>query len=338
MFLPWNAGTENAFLAYAKALESSGSKVINLVHSKAQIIPKIKQNNLQFIKTRFLGRLGKHDLITILYFKYLLKKHKINVVFAHQGRLISLFKKSCPKNIKLIGVNHGHNPKHSVGTDLAITLNSKVFEETIKLGQNRKKTFLLPNAIDLGAISFTKKDYQKKFTIGSYGRFSHEKGYDILIESVKILNDQNIDFNCIIGGSGVDENNLKNTVKKYGLQKKVSFIGWVENQEEFFKKIDLFVLPSRREESPLTPLESMKYSTPVLATKNFGCLDLIKNKENGFLTELENPLKMAEKLELIINNKSILPEISGEAFRILEENYSYTIFKERIARVLKNLN
>ncbi len=338
MFLPWNAGTENAFLDYAKALKDSGSEVINLVHPKAQIIPKLQQNNLQFIKTKFLGKLGKHDLITILYFKHLIKKHKINIIFAHQGRLISLFKKACPKGVKLVGINHGHNPKHSVGTDLAITLNSHIFNETIKLGQDKNKIILLPNGIEIGEDFITKKDPHNKFTIGSYGRFSYEKGYDIFIEALKILNDKNIDFSVRIGGSGIEESNLKELVKKYNLQDRVEFIGWVSDKKDFFEKIDLFLLPSRREEFPLTPLEAMKYSTPVLATKNYGCLDLIKDEKNGFLTDLENPLKMAERLDFIIKNQQILPQIITNAFTDLKKNYSYETFKERVIKTLQTTN
>ncbi len=337
MFLRWNAGTENAFLTYAKALGDSGLEVINLVHPKAQIIAKLEENNLRYIKTKFLGRFGKNDLFTILYFKLLIKKHHINLVLAHQGRLISLFKKARNKNVKLIGVNHGHNPKHSVGTDLAITLNSNVFDAVAKLGQDRNKAALLPNGIDLDEKLFITKPSHDKFTIGSYGRFSPEKGHDVLIEALKILNDQNVNFTAIIGGSGVGEKNLQELVIKYNLQDKVRFIGWVLDQEKFFEQVDLFVLPSRREESPLTPLESMKYFVPVLATKNCGCVDLIKDGENGFLTEIDDAKQMAEKIKFIISNRDILGEISKNAYQKLQKSYSYEVFRINLEQIVKDV-
>ncbi|MFT6332639.1 MAG: glycosyltransferase involved in cell wall biosynthesis [Lentimonas sp.] len=337
MFLKWNAGTENAFLSYAKALKESGFNVINLVHPEAKIIPALEKNNLDHIKTKFLGKFGKSDIFTILYFKYLIKKHRIDLVLAHQGRLIQLFKKSCTRKTKLIGINHGHNPKHSVGTDLAITLNSKAFKETIKLGQRKERITLLPNGIDLSESYYAKKEGIDKFTIGSYGRFSFEKGYDILIESLNILNIKNVDFKCFIGGSGIEEKNLKRLIQKYNLQEKIQLIGWVTNQKEFLKKIDLFILPSRREEQGLTVLESMKNYTPVLATENFGCLDLIKDKENGFLTPLNDAEKMAEKVKFIINNRHSLDDIAKNAYHHLRSKYSYQTFKSKLLKTIKSI-
>jgi hypothetical protein len=73
MFLKWNAGTEGAFLSYAKCLDDLDFNVINLVHPKSEIIPFLEQNNLIYIKSAFLGRLGTYDIFTMLYFSYLLK-------------------------------------------------------------------------------------------------------------------------------------------------------------------------------------------------------------------------------------------------------------------------
>ena len=131
MFLKWEAGTENAFINYALALKDCGFEVINLIHPKSQIAPKLKAANLSYIKAKLLGKLGKYDFFTIIYFKFLIKTQKINLVISHQGKLTVLFKKACLGKVKLIGVNHGHNPKHNVGTDLAITLNSnqKVYSQ-----------------------------------------------------------------------------------------------------------------------------------------------------------------------------------------------------------------
>lgn len=331
MFLPWNAGTENAFLTYAKELNYLGFNVINLVHPKAAIIKNLEENNLKYIKTKFLGRFGKIDIFSIFYFKYLLKKHKINIVFSHQGRITCLFKKSCSTNVKLVSVNHGHSPKHAVGTDLAITLNSQIYEKVIALGQKKEKTALIANGIK---IDQEFKEYvinkNKEFVIGSFGRFSYEKGYDLMIEAFKILDEKGIKFIAMIGGSGDEEEKLKNLVEKYNLQKKVNFTGWVSNKEEFLRKVDLFLLPSRREEFPLTPLESMKYCVPVLSTKNFGCLDLIEDGKNGFLTELENPKDMAKKLEFLINNQNLLPQVTKNAFEKLLASFSDEAFRKKL--------
>ncbi len=336
MFLKWNAGTENAFLSYAKALKQSGFEVINLVHPDAQIISKLQLQNLEYIKSKFLGRLGKYDWFAILYFKFIIKKHRINLVFAHQGRLISLFKKACGKDVRLIAVNHGHNPKHSLGADLAIVLNQNVFNQLSDLGQNQNKIALLPNGIDVDA-EFCHKKIHQPFKIGSYGRFSFEKGYDVLIEALHILDKNSIAFEAVIGGAGEEEKKLTAMVNDFNLTRKIKFVGWVENKKEFFDQIDLFILPSRREEFGLTILEAINNSVPVLATNCAGPADIIKNDFNGFLVDLENANMMAKKIEFICKNNDLLPEVTSNAYKELEQNYSFVSFKEKLEKVIKDL-
>ncbi len=347
MFLRWSAGTENAFLNYAKCLTESGFKVINLVHPRSEIIPILEKNNLPYIKSLFLGKFGKYDPFTLIYFIYLIKKYKINLIFAHQGKLIALFKKirnqnRLFKNVRLIGVNHGHNPKHNVGTDFAITVNNYSKIETIKLGQKEHKISTLPHSIELNNKEIIKSNNinNKTFRVGSYGRLSHEKGYDILLESLKILNQNNLDFVCNIGGTGIEEENLKKFTKNNNLENKVNFIGWIKSEkdkEKFFNNIDLFIVPSRKEEFGLVILEAQKYKTPVLSTKCGGPKDIIKDKISGFLIEKENPKEMAEKIVYIVKNKEKLEEIINNAYEILQKDYSYESFKNNLNQIIKKV-
>ena len=339
MFLKWNAGTENAFLNYAKILKDCGFNVINLIHPKSQIIEKLKTNNCFYIKSLFLGRLAKADIFTLLYFKYLIKKHKINLVFCHQGRLASLFKKIHNKDFKLIVVNHGHNYKHAVGSDLAILLNKDAYQKTLESGQPKEKITILPNWIDIN-LEFNKlKQYKRNnkiFTIGSYGRFSKEKGYDILIEALKILNSKKIPFKCLIGGIGEEENNLKSLATKYKLNDKIKFVGWVKNKKQFLSQIDLFVNPARKEEFGLILLEAANYGAAVLSTNCSGPKDIIDDNINGFLTEKENPQKMAEKLQLITEKykKNSLENIRVKSFEKLEKKYSVQVVKKQLKALI----
>ena len=340
MFLKWNAGTENSFLSYSKTLKNLNYNTINLVHPKAQIINILEQNNLPYIKSKLLGKFGKNDIFTILYFKYLIKKHNIKIVIAHQGRLISLFKIACSKNVKLIGINHGYNPKHNVGVDFAITLNSTTYNNTIKLGQDKKKIIILPHSVntETNPSQISATPVNDIIHIGSYGRFSPEKGFTNLIESLNLLNKKNVKFKAYIGGTGIDETNLKNLVKKYNLSDHVSFTGWVTDKEKFFKKINLFILPSKQEEFSITILESMKYFTPILSTKCSGPSDIIKDQNTGFLVDIDSPEQMSNKIEFINNNSVLLPQIAANAYSELEKKYSQTSFRNHLDKIIKEIS
>lgn len=338
MFLKWHAGTENAFIEYALALKESGFDVLNLIHPKAKIIEILENKNLLYAKSKFLGRFGKKDIFTILYFKYLIKKYKINIVFSHHGRLISLFKEACGKEVKLIGVNHGYNPKHNVGVDYAITLNKYALNQTIKLGQKSNKITVLPNSIKLDDQDFLcYKKTKPEFVIGSYGRFSPEKGYETFVDSLVLLQQKGINFKAIVGGVGDEQKLLQNKIRQHGLNNKVELIGWVKNKAEFFRKIDLFVLPSLEEEFGITMLESMKYHTPIMATKCYGPIDVISDNNNGFLVDIGNSNLMAQKIEDIISNPSTLKNVVYRAYNILQQNYTYKHFRQKLSKIVTTL-
>jgi glycosyltransferase involved in cell wall biosynthesis len=253
-----------------------------------------------------------------------------------------LFKKICFFGVKLIGVNHGHNPKRSVGTDFAITINSATKRKVIEYGQDIDKVLVLPHSlgVDNGVDSIVNDvSIGSRLTIGSYGRFSFEKGYDVLLQSLRILHDQGIDFSCKIGGTGCEEKMLIDFVLNNNLEERVEFVGWIVGEDakkNFFDGIDLFISPSRKEEFGLVILEAQKYRTVVLSTRCDGPADIINNGVTGFLVGVD-PIEMANKIKFIIKNKDLLKKVESYAYDKLIKTYSYKSFRSSLGKIIRCL-
>ncbi len=76
----------------------------------------------------------------------------------------------------------------------------------------------------------------------------------------------------------------KKFVLENGLQDMVIFAGFVLNIEDYLKKANLFVLASKVESYPGVLVESMANGVPIISTPVAGVPELLKNKENSFLT------------------------------------------------------
>lgn len=78
----------------------------------------------------------------------------------------------------------------------------------------------------------------------------------------------------------------------------------------------------------------MKYYTPVLATKCDGPSDIIEDQNTGFLTDINQPTKMAEKIEYIKNNSSLLQQVALNAYHKLDKKYAVESFRKNLKDII----
>ena len=162
-----------------------------------------------------------------------------------------------------------------------------------------------PHVINYWISLKERKNYKlnSEVNLGFLGRLNKNKGIEDLIDS---LNNIKIDFNFKIGGFGSEtyiqflQQRMNNTVEE-----KSTFLGYVEDQSEFFESIDLFVFPSYSEGLGLVLLEAMSYQK-ICITRNVEPMNQFINDDNGYLfssnDELKNCIIQASK---DINNKKI---------------------------------
>ena len=157
-------------------------------------------------------------------------------------------------------------------TDRIVKINNPVDFEFLKskLEENSK------NPLDNGKINLV-----------SAGRLTYQKGLDMLIDQMITI--ENLDVKLTILGTGELEGELKERVRKLGLEDKIDFLGYQENPYIYFKNSDIFVLPSRIEGFPNVALENIGLGIPILAN-NFtgGINEIIVNGLNGKIIDYTN--------------------------------------------------
>ena len=95
---------------------------------------------------------------------------------------------------------------------------------------------------------------------------------------------------------------------------------------------DILILPSIVEGCALVQLEALSCGLPIMITRNTGGEDFIDEKETGFLVPTGNPEKIAEKIEWLIYNRSILPEMrffcKNKSLNYEWQNYAKTTINQ----------
>jgi glycosyltransferase involved in cell wall biosynthesis len=141
------------------------------------------------------------------------------------------------------------------------------------------------------------------------GRLSAEKGFDLLIESIALLNDPRIHLTLL--GEGQKANELKQQAEERAVATQISFAGFQPNPYAWFAHADAFVLSSRYEGFPNVVLEALACGTPVIATPApGGTREILMDKEGCAIAESVSPLALASAISQWIEGgrKRITPD------------------------------
>jgi glycosyltransferase involved in cell wall biosynthesis len=200
----------------------------------------------------------------------------------------------------------------------------------------KRQVQVISNVIEMKKFSLSealKKD--NNLNIGILGGMgNYRKGLDILIKAVSLLKDMELTVH--IGGDGKLLSTFKDMAKELDVAGKCVFYGEIkpESIQDFYSKLDFFILPSRDETFGVVVVEAMACGLPVIATKCGGPEEII-TKETGVLIESENPQELARAIRSVAGN---LGSYNRKAIRnYVLEKYSPDLFVASISEVYQEL-
>lgn len=227
------------------------------------------------------------------------KKNKFDLVHTHFSKSTVIFF-YLNKFLKTIHVATKHNPRKG---KIYNKINNIISVSKDVADSIRKPSKIIYNGINK---HHTSKGKNKVFTICAIGRLEKVKGFDKLIESCKNIK-SNYQLNII--GDGIEYEPLKQLIKRYSLQDKVTLLGYREDIPEILANSDLQVISSISEGFSMTFLEGLQ-NCPMVISTNVGIMKEIldrefkvENYEFDILIEkiIENRDRYIEKFKTIKN-------------------------------------
>ena len=228
------------------------------------------------------------------------------------------------KKIKIAQEHHHHNNNNKYIRKLSYKYNNinylfaltKTLESDYEkfLKYNREtKIVLMPNMIK---SKFNKITNLKENNLIFVGRMHECKKVDDLVKIFSKLNITN--SKLFIIGDGEEFNNVKELIKELNLEDKIYLLGFLDQNEisNYLMKSKLFCMTSLTEGLPMVLLEAMSHGVPCIAydTKS-GVKDIIDNNENGFIIYNRNEEEYINKINMLINNKKMLKNMSENALK-----------------------
>ncbi|PKO99475.1 MAG: glycosyltransferase family 4 protein [Bacteroidetes bacterium HGW-Bacteroidetes-8] len=168
------------------------------------------------------------------------------------------------------------------------------------------------------------------------GRLVSQKGFDMLIDSWKIVNDRHPDWTLSIYGNGSKEYFI-NQIELNGIKSSCFLYDAVLNINEKFIESSIFAFSSRFEGFGMVITEAMSCGIPPVA---FACpcgpKDIITDGVDGILVTPESVDELADKICFLIENEDIRREM-GRRARIRAEQFKIEVIAKEWNTLFKNL-
>lgn len=147
--------------------------------------------------------------------------------------------------------------------------------------------------------------------IMSAGNIVEVKGFDMVIEIGERIFKNYPEWKWYIYGDGPGLIQLQENIIKHNLENNIILGGRVKDIEKYYKEAAIFVLTSRKEGFGLVLIEAGAYGIPSIAFNvPEGPVEIIVNKENGFLVKPFDIEEMSERILELIRNKTLRAEMS----------------------------
>lgn len=205
---------------------------------------------------------------------------------------------------------------------LAVLTNQQKEDITRRFNHN-EKVVCIPHGIDITAKTniFGKPKIGNDIVVVS--RLVSLKQVNHIVEAIALIVKEKPDLKVKIYGSGDQEENIKELIKKKKLEENIRLMGYTNNIKDVYEKALFSIVTSKTEGFSLSILESMANGTPVISYNfNYGPNEIIENNVDGKIIEKNNVKVLAEAILELSNNHTLVSSMSKNALRNIKNKFS----------------
>ena len=201
-------------------------------------------------------------------------------------------------------------------------------------GVSSQKISVIYNAVDLQRFSPDKDPKaqarlrqklglpEDALIVGGVGRLHYQKNYPLFLEVAAEVCARLPQAFFVIAGEGPDWAALEDLSRKLGVASRVRFLGFVKEMPELYQSLDLLLLTSHFEGTPLTVLEAMAMGLPVVASQVDGVAEVLADREDGLLVPPGRGDLFVEGICQVLQDRSLWRQLSRAGREKAQQRYS----------------
>ena len=206
---------------------------------------------------------------------------------------------------------------------------------TEKENVNPKQVYQIYNPLTFESDTYIKHDSKKVISVG---RFTHQKGFDLLLKAWSLVEAKRPDW-CleIWGDNGLNMSKQLHELKDELCLQHVSLRESIRDVRSKMEDASIYVLSSRFEGLGIVLLEAAATSLPLVS---FNCLngpkEIVEDGKNGFLVKPEDIEEMADKLMVLMENKELRDKMGMSAFET-SKRFKLSVIMEQWIKLIESL-
>jgi len=284
-----------------------------------------------------------------------IKTFKPNIVHTHTfkagllGRLAALSLTSRPL---LVHTFHGHLlegyfkgyklfvlkviERHlSSRTDFLVSVGEKVMQDLLeqRIG-SRERFVVIPPGFSLQPIEnsdvLSKTTRHSGITCAWVGRIVDIKAPSRILEIARVVKENKLNIRFLVAGDGPLRFEIQAQSEKESLP--IEFLGWTKDVASLLSQVDLLLLTSLSEGTPISIIEAQRLGKPVVATDVGSVREVICDGESGYARHYD-PDCFAKLIESFLSETGKLAQFSEAAIRFSTEKFA----PERLAKDYLNV-
>ena len=161
------------------------------------------------------------------------------------------------------------------------------------------------------------------------GRYTHQKGFNYLIDAWSLVTKKRKDWHLDIVGDGEERAQMVEHIAKLGLEEQITLVPPTNDMITIYKDASIVAMTSRYEGLPMVLLEAQAFGLPIVTFScKCGPKDIVKNGENGFLVSEGNIEEFASCLLRIMEDDELRMRM-GQNAKCDSENFAESIIMRK---------
>ena len=216
-----------------------------------------------------------------------------------------------------------------------IAVASHVATSLERHGIERRRISVVPNGVDIEVIRQRGRQSglrAKRPAVGALGRFDPSRGLDVFAKAARQVGE--LTATLVIGGVSGPFVEHEQAVRRIAAKASVDVEDPASAGVEFLASLDIVVLPSRYEGSPITLFEAMALGKPIIASRIPGIAEVLEPEGAGVLVAPQDAEELAGAITSLVEDPTRCKALGRTALEVVRREHDIGTQLARVTRIL----